>query len=292
MSRVVFYVATGIPRAQSAALAVATVSSKQRAATPVTRSATSASSFNRFSEAIVPCERCPRLRAYCTAIGETRRRAYIDQTYWARPVPGFGDPRARVLILGLAPGAHGANRTGRPFTGDGSGDFMYPVLHELGFATKPRAIRPRRRPQAPPRLDRLRRPLRPARRQASAPGDPQLREHLTDESPRSRASASSSASARSPSTATSPTSSTPGVIAALAPPTGSRHGAEYDTAQRPPPARQLPPLPAQHQHRPAQPRHVRPRLRPRPRTGRSRPIDKSRLPCQRHCSGAPAVTTK
>ena len=86
---------------------------------------------------IILCDRCPRLRAFCTAIGETRRRAYIDQTYWSRPVPGFGDPRARVLILGLAPGAHGANRTGRPFTGDGSGYFMYPVLHELGFASQP-----------------------------------------------------------------------------------------------------------------------------------------------------------
>ncbi|MDE3104410.1 MAG: uracil-DNA glycosylase [Acidobacteriota bacterium] len=92
------------------------------------------------TQQIVACERCPRLRTYCQGIGEKRRRMYLDQTYWARPVPGFGDPRARVLILGLAPGAHGANRTGRPFTGDGSGDFMYPVLHELGFASKPRAI--------------------------------------------------------------------------------------------------------------------------------------------------------
>jgi uracil-DNA glycosylase len=91
-------------------------------------------------DAIIACELCPRLRDYCRGIGETRRRAYQDQTYWARPVPGFGSPTARVLILGLAPGAHGANRTGRPFTGDGSGDFMYPVLHELGFASKPRAI--------------------------------------------------------------------------------------------------------------------------------------------------------
>ncbi len=90
-------------------------------------------------DTIIGCELCPRLRSYCTAIGETRRRAYLDQTYWARPVPGFGDPRARVLILGLAPGAHGANRTGRPFTGDGSGDFMYPVLYSLAFATRPRA---------------------------------------------------------------------------------------------------------------------------------------------------------
>jgi len=91
-------------------------------------------------ESILACELCPRLREYCTRIGETRRRAYIDYTYWSRPVPGFGDPRARILILGLAPGAHGANRTGRPFTGDGSGDFMYPVLHELGLASKPRAV--------------------------------------------------------------------------------------------------------------------------------------------------------
>lgn len=89
---------------------------------------------------IVACESCERLRSYCKGIGETRRRAYLDQTYWAKPVPGFGDPKARILILGLAPGAHGANRTGRPFTGDGSGDFMYPVLHELGLATKPKAV--------------------------------------------------------------------------------------------------------------------------------------------------------
>src|SRR6185369_5745645 len=77
----------------------------------------------------------------CKGIGETKRRAYRDQTYWARPVPGFGDPRARVLILGLAPGAHGANRTGRPFTGDGSGYFLYPVLHETGFASQAEALR-------------------------------------------------------------------------------------------------------------------------------------------------------
>jgi uracil-DNA glycosylase family 4 len=96
--------------------------------------------LQQIRETIITCERCPRLRDYCRGIGETKRRAYLDQTYWSRPVPGFGDPRARILILGLAPGAHGANRTGRPFTGDGSGDFMYPVLHELGLASKPRAI--------------------------------------------------------------------------------------------------------------------------------------------------------
>ena len=98
------------------------------------------SALVQVHEAITTCERCPRLRDYCKHIGETRRRAYRDQTYWARPVPGFGDPRARVLILGLAPGAHGANRTGRPFTGDGSGDFMYPILHETGFATQSTAV--------------------------------------------------------------------------------------------------------------------------------------------------------
>jgi uracil-DNA glycosylase family 4 len=86
---------------------------------------------------IIGCNLCPRLRAYCEAIGATRRRAYIDETYWAKPVPGFGDPKAHILILGLAPGAHGANRTGRPFTGDGSGYFMYPVLHSLGLANQP-----------------------------------------------------------------------------------------------------------------------------------------------------------
>ena len=89
---------------------------------------------------IIGCERCERLRTYCRGLAETKRRSFRDQEYWSRPVPGFGDEKARVLILGLAPGAHGANRTGRPFTGDGSGDFMYPVLHELGFATKDRAI--------------------------------------------------------------------------------------------------------------------------------------------------------
>jgi uracil-DNA glycosylase family 4 len=96
--------------------------------------------LQQIHQSIITCERCPRLRTYCQGIAETKRRAYQDQTYWGRPVPGFGDPRARILILGLAPGAHGANRTGRPFTGDGSGDFMYPVLHELGLASKPQAI--------------------------------------------------------------------------------------------------------------------------------------------------------
>ena len=88
---------------------------------------------------VVDCRRCPRLVEHCQRIAFEKRRAYRDQEYWGKPVPGFGDPKARVLVLGLAPGAHGSNRTGRPFTGDGSGYFMYPVLYRAGFASQPTA---------------------------------------------------------------------------------------------------------------------------------------------------------
>src|SRR6202158_251484 len=88
---------------------------------------------------VVACTRCRRLVMYREQISRETRRAYRDCEYWGKPVPGCGDPHARVLVLGLAPGAHGSNRTGRPFTGDASGNFMYPVLHETGFALLPTA---------------------------------------------------------------------------------------------------------------------------------------------------------
>jgi uracil-DNA glycosylase family 4 len=100
----------------------------------------SLASLPALNAAIVACDRCARLRTYCAEVARVRRKAYADAEYWGRPVPSFGDPLARVLVLGLAPGAHGSNRTGRPFTGDGSGDFLFPALHETGFASQPKAV--------------------------------------------------------------------------------------------------------------------------------------------------------
>ena len=99
----------------------------------------SASWLSQLNQEVVSCTRCPRLVAHREQMAREKRRAYRDCEYWGRPVPGFGDSNARVLVLGLAPGAHGSNRTGRPFTGDASGKFMYPVLCETGFANQPNA---------------------------------------------------------------------------------------------------------------------------------------------------------
>ncbi|HEX6805352.1 MAG TPA: uracil-DNA glycosylase [Terriglobales bacterium] len=118
---------------ESAASRQPEAESRERSATPLPRW------LAELNHRVIACARCPRLVIYRGQIAREKRRAYRDWEYWGKGVPGFGDPNAHVVILGLAPGAHGSNRTGRPFTGDASGNFMYPVLYETGFASQPHA---------------------------------------------------------------------------------------------------------------------------------------------------------
>jgi uracil-DNA glycosylase family 4 len=98
------------------------------------------SRLSPLNDQIIKCTQCPRLREYCGEVARTRKREFRDWTYWGRPVPGFGDPAAPLLIVGLAPAAHGANRTGRMFTGDSSGNWLYEALHRYGFADRAASV--------------------------------------------------------------------------------------------------------------------------------------------------------
>ena len=94
-----------------------------------------------LEEEIINCRRCTRLVSWREEVARVKRKAFLDWNYWGKPVPGFGDPNAKVIAVGLAPGAHGSNRTGRMFTGDGSGEFLFPILNQTGFANQPDAVK-------------------------------------------------------------------------------------------------------------------------------------------------------